>query len=142
MTRYIPPRPKPQLRDRGVALVEINGKERPAIIVRIFKEEERALVVYGTGTRRTELLVVEVPEVSAAGRALKLTKPTCFYGNAVRSVKLSHLKPSEGHCVPELFLQIRALAEGAVGVLPASVLVEDLADGAAPPLNTQEESDP
>jgi len=139
VNRYTPQRPKPQLRERGVALVEINGKERPAVIVRIFKEEERALVVCGTGTRRTELLVVEVPESSAAGRALKLTKPTYFYANALRSVKLSYLRPSEGHCPPELFLQIRALAEGALGVLPVSVLIEDLAQGAAPLQSAQGE---
>ncbi|MFL5356520.1 hypothetical protein [Archangium sp.] len=138
MNRYTPPRPKPQLIVRGKALVEINGKERPAIIVRIFKDEERALVVCGTGTPRTEYVAIEVRENSAAGKALRLDKPTWFYATALRSVKLSHLKAIEGICLPELFLQVRLLVEGALAALPSGELTKDLSSDAVPTTKTQD----
>ena len=138
MSRYTPPRPKPQLKERGVAAIEINGKERPAIIVSIFKEEERALVICGTGTGRTELVSIEVPENSAAGRALKLTKPTWFYANGLKSVKLSHLRALEGICLPELFFQVRVLVAGALATLRSSELTKDLHPDAVPSLKEQD----
>jgi hypothetical protein len=142
VSRYIPPRPRPQLRERGVAYVEVNGKERPAIVVRIFRDEARALVLCGTGTRRTELVTLEVPEKSAASRALRLTKTTWFYANALRSVKLSHLRASEGQCPPELFLQVRLLVEGALAALPTGELTKDLASDAVPAPKLQDGTSP
>ena len=132
MSRYIPPGPKPQLRERGVVSVEINGKPRPAIVVRIFQKEERAVVLCGTGTQRSELVVLAVPQMTAAGKALRLTKDTYFYADQLRSVRLSHLQPGEGHCPPALFLQVRLLVEGALSVLAPGELTKDLATGAAP----------
>lgn len=132
MSRYIPQRPKPQLRERGVVSVEINGKPRPAIVVRLFQEEGRAVVLCGTGTERSELAVIQVPYMTAAGRALRLTKDTYFYADQLRNVRLSHLQPQEGLCTPELFLQVRLLAEGALLVLTAGQQTKDLAEGAAP----------
>lgn len=133
MSRYTPPRTEPQLRERGVAYVEVSGKERPAIVIRIFKAEGRALVVCGTGTSRSELAVVAVPETSAAGRALRLTKATYFYGDALKSVKLDYLKPTAGLCPPELFFQVRLLVEGALLTLAPGALLKDLPDEAAAP---------
>ncbi len=132
MSRYFPPRPKPQLRERGVASVEINGKPRPAIVVRLFQKEGRAVVLCGTGTQRSELVVLAVPQTTAAGKALRLTKDTYFYADQLRSVRLSHLQPEEGYCPPALFLQVRLLVEGALSVLASGELTKDLAEGAAP----------
>lgn len=134
MSRYFPPTPKPQLRIRGVALVEINGKQRPAVVMSIHQQEERALVLYGTGTERDELVVIRVPMTSAAGRALKLDKPTCFYADGLRSVKLSHLKAVQGQCPPDLFMQMRIMVEGALNTRPTGELTKDLAaEAMAPP---------
>lgn len=132
MSPYTPPRPNSQLRERGLAVVEINGKTRPAVVFRIFKDEERALIIYGTGTERDEFAVIKVTDRSATGRALGLTKTTYFYGDALRSVKLSHLKASTGYCPPALFLQMRSLIDGALAVRTGSELAKDLATDAVP----------
>jgi hypothetical protein len=101
------------------------------------------LVVCGTGTKRTELVVIEVLETSAAGKSLRLDKPTYFYADAVKSVKPEYLKPTEGRCPPELFLQVRLLVEGALNTLPEGALTKDLAEGAAaPPLTKQSDPQP
>jgi hypothetical protein len=134
VSRYFPPTPKPQLRVRGVAIVEINDKPRPAVVMSIHEREGRALVLYGTGTERDELVVIRVPMSSAAGRSLKLDKPTCFYADGLRSVKLSHLKAVQGHCPPELFMQMRIMIEGALYTRPTGELTKDLAaEAMAPP---------
>ncbi|MCY1000182.1 hypothetical protein OWM54_23875 [Myxococcus sp. MISCRS1] len=113
-------------------LVEINGKPRPAILVQFALNEGRATVLCGTGTRRTELAVIEVPYQSAAGKALRLEKDTYFYADQVRSVRTSHLQACEGHCSPSLFLQVRILVDGAMSALSHQQLTKDLAEGAAP----------
>ncbi|MFP2925624.1 hypothetical protein ACLESO_10470 [Pyxidicoccus sp. 3LG] len=100
-------------------------------MVRVFEKEDRAVVLCGTGTRRSELVVIEVPRASAAGKALRLDKDTYFYANQLRNVRLSHLRPLGGSCPPGLFLQVRVLVEGALPLLTQE-LTKDLAEGAAP----------
>lgn len=132
MNRYIPPTAKPRLRERGVVSVEINGKPRPAILVRLVEGEGRAVVLCGTGTYRSEFAVIEVPQVSAAGKSLRLEKDTYFYADQLKNVRLSHLKARDGHCPPDLFLQVRLLVEGALLALTHQQLTKDLAEGAVP----------
>jgi len=129
---YTPPFPKPQLEVRGVVSVDLNQKPHPAVVVRIFKDEGRALIIYGTGTARDELVAIRVPDRSASARALRLTKTTYFYGDALRSVKLSHLTVQQGRCPPELFLQIRTLVEGALATRASGEFLKDLAPDAIP----------
>lgn len=138
MSRYSPPRPKPQLRVRGVAWVDVGGAPHPAIVVRLVPGENRAIVLCGTGTRRPEYAVIEVPGKSAAGKALGLTKDTFFYATQLRSVRLSHLRADTGHCPPGLFLQVRLLVEGALSILTPAQQTQDLAEDAIPPMGQAE----
>lgn len=132
MNRYSPPLRKPELRPRGVAWVNIGGAPHPAIVVRLFREEDRAVVLCGTGTKRTEYAVIEVPTHSAAGKALKLTKDTFFYAAQVRNVRLGYLRADSGLCPPELFLQVRYLVEGALSVLTPAMQIQGLEEDAIP----------
>jgi hypothetical protein len=132
VSRYSPPPPKPQLRERGVAWVDIGGTPHPAIVVRLVPDEGRAIVLCGTGTKRAEYAVIEVPSKSAAGKALGLTKDTFFYANQLRTVRLGHLRVHTGLCPPALFLQVRLLVEGALSLLTPAEQTKDLAEDARP----------
>lgn len=114
MSRYIPPSHRPQVVERGLVFVDDGGKPHPAIVVRIFKESGRAIVLCGTGTERHELVVIQVPATARSAKALNLTKTTFFYGDSLKDVALSHLRPEAGKCPPDLFLQVRLLSEGAI----------------------------
>ncbi|MBN9680868.1 MULTISPECIES: hypothetical protein [unclassified Corallococcus] len=115
-----------------MVMVEVGGKSRPAIVVRRFPEEQRVVVLYGTGTKRVELAGIEVPSNSAAGKALRLTKDTFFYATSLRSVRLGHVTATAGLCPPELFLQVRYLVEGALAILSSSAQEKDLSEDARP----------
>jgi len=132
VSRYSPPPPKPQLRERSVAWVDIGGTPHPAIVVRLVPDQGRAIVLCGTGTKRAEYAVIEVPSKSAAGKALGLTKDTFFYATQLRNVRLGHLKVHNGHCPPALFLQVRLLVEGALSILTPADQTKDLAEDALP----------
>ncbi len=119
-----------------MAWVELGGSPHPAIVVRLVPGEDRAIVLCGTGTRRAEYAVIEVPVRSVAGRALGLTKDTFFYATQLRSVRLGHLKVHTGRCPPELFLQVRLLVEGALSVLTPAEQLKDLAADALPTSKT------
>ncbi|KFA92908.1 hypothetical protein [Archangium violaceum] len=101
-------------------------------MVRLISDQGRAIVLCGTGTKRAEYAVIEVPGKSAAGKALGLDKDTFFYATQLRSVRLDHLRVRHGHCPPALFLQVRILVEGALSILTPTEQTKDLAEDALP----------
>lgn len=124
MNRYFPPQPKPRLRERGLAMVEIGGKVRPAIVVQM--HSERVTIIYGTTRKRAEYALVEVPHHSAAGKQLDLHDTTYFYGDALRSVPPHLLTPKPGFCLPQLWLQLRFLVDGAMRAMTEAQKIADL----------------
>ncbi|WP_157759102.1 hypothetical protein [Cystobacter fuscus] len=132
MNRYSPPPRKHQIAARSLVWVDVGGAPHPAIVVRLEPGEDRAVVLCGTGTRRAEYAVIEVPSRSAAGKALALTKDTFFYATQLRSVRLGHLRASSGRCPPDLFLQVRLLVEGALSILTPAEQSKGLAEDAIP----------
>ncbi|NOK08885.1 hypothetical protein HNS30_07555 [Corallococcus exercitus] len=113
-------------------MVDVGGKPHPAIVVRIVPGEQRMVVLCGTGTKRYEFAGIDVQSISAAGKALRLSKDTFFYATNLRSVRLGHAKGTEGYCPPSLFLQVRHLVEGALTVLSAAEQEKDLSEDARP----------
>jgi hypothetical protein len=84
-------------------------KNRPAIVLQVL-DSETVLVIYGTGTAR-ELPRVEVRPESREGKALGLYKPTYFYTTGVRVAAMAVLIRRDRRCPPELFGQLRAIAQ-------------------------------
>ncbi|MBZ4330770.1 hypothetical protein NR800_30770 [Corallococcus interemptor] len=122
-------------------MVDVGGKPHPAIVVQIFPDEERVVVLCGTGTKRYELAGIEVQSSSAAGKALRLSKDTFFYATNLRSVRLGHAEVKEGSCPPSLFLQVRYLVEGALRILTSAEKEKDLSEDARPrPAATSEQT--
>ncbi|MGE6757039.1 hypothetical protein ACQKGO_03410 [Corallococcus interemptor] len=113
-------------------MVDVGGKPHPGIVVRLVPGEQRVVVLCGTGTKRYELAGIEVQSISAAGKALRLSKDTFFYATNLRSVRLGHAEVKEGSCPPSLFLQVRYLVEGALKVLTSAEQEKDLSEDARP----------
>lgn len=87
---------------------------------------ERVTIIYGTTKKRSEYALIEVPHQSAAGKQLGLTDTTYFYGDALRSVPPHLLTPKAGYCLPQLWLQLRFLVDGAMQAMTEAQKRADL----------------
>jgi hypothetical protein len=59
------------------------GELHPAIVIRISKDQQYAVVAAGTGTKRVEFNPIEVDPSRRVYKALRFSKKTYFYQNAV-----------------------------------------------------------
>src|SRR5262249_524292 len=96
------------LTERDFVLLPLAEKNRPAVVLDII-DDERALVIYGTGTPR-DLPRVEVGADTREAKSLGLYKPTYFYASGVRVALISVLIRQNRRCPPELFLRLRTIA--------------------------------
>jgi hypothetical protein len=71
--------------------------------------DDRAFVLYGTGTARPELEHVFVRPRTAPGTALRLDKETYFYRGNSTICSVDKLEPLGVACPPSLMIALRKL---------------------------------
>lgn len=125
---------------RDLALLAIGGSNHPAVV--IYVEADRLTVIYGTGTDRDIPERVVVEPVSRNGKALRLTKRTHFYGSNTRLVTQRVLTRVQGRCPPELYLDLRELADLAVASFQPAILSQGIPADAQPPAAKKEGGPP
>lgn len=86
-------------------------KERPVVVLRI-NRDGRAVIVYGTKTRRDDRPRVFVHPNTADGHILGLTAPTYFYQD-VTTVAVDRLRVGRP-CPLPLLLRLRRLVDPSV----------------------------
>jgi len=85
------------------------GKDgRPGVVLRLLPDD-RAFVLYRTGTARLELEHVLVRPRTAPGTALRLEKETYFYKGNSASCAVNKLYPLGVVCPPSLMIALRKL---------------------------------
>lgn len=80
-------------------------KRRAVVVLHV--RDERAIVVWGTGTVGREVPSITIEPRERTGRILGLTKPTVFYGTNFAVVNVADIEV-RGLCRPEKFFELEA----------------------------------
>lgn len=89
--------------------VHAGGKDgRPGVVLRLLPDN-RAFVLYGTGTARPELAHVLVHPRTAPGTTLRLEKETYFYRGNSTVCMVDKLELLGVTCPPSLMIALRKL---------------------------------
>jgi hypothetical protein len=89
------------------------GDLHPAIVIRVSKDGQYAVVIAGTGTGPRDVAHVVVDSITRLGKALRLSKKTYFYQNAVCVRAINDISVRENppiRCPIALWGPLQALA--------------------------------
>ena len=88
--------------DRGaVVAITYNRELHPAVVLSDHGDDLVLVIASGTSQHYPELESVRIDSITRAGKSMRLSKPTYFYGRGIKAVaksKLSQWRDGLGRC--------------------------------------------